>query len=86
MNEPNASAIVDALTESARNLWFGMMLARYGSYASAQEMQAAARESADAIAAAMKLPPIADLLYSELNDIVDMLALDRARPDTRHIQ
>lgn len=34
----------------------------------------------------MKLPPIADLLYSELNDIVNMLALDNARADTRHIQ
>ncbi len=86
MSDNTASAIVDALSESARNLWFAMMLARYGEYANAQDMQAAARESADAIAATMKLPGVADLIYAELSDIVDMLVLDYAQGHTRRMQ
>lgn len=85
MNNETVSAITDALSESARHLWFAMMLARHGSYASAQDMQAAAREVSDTIADAMQLPSIADLLYAELNDLVDVLVLDYAKSHAEHV-
>lgn len=85
MNEDAASAITDALSESARHLWFAVMLARHGEYANAQEMQACAREVSDTIAATMKLPAVADLIYAELSDIVDMLVLDYATTRAGHV-
>lgn len=85
MSEDAASAITDALSESARHLWFAVMLARYGEYTSAQQMQIAAREVSDAIAATMKLPTVADLIYAGLSEIVDGLVLDYARACARHV-
>jgi hypothetical protein len=85
MSEAAASAITDALSESARHLWFAVMLARYGNYANAQEMQIAAREVPDTIAATMQLPTVADLIYAELSDIVDALVLDYASTRAGHV-
>lgn len=85
MNHDTATAITDALSESARHLWFALMLTRYGEHTSAGQMLAAAREVSDAIAATMNLPTVADLIYAELSDIVDALALDYASTRTRHV-
>jgi hypothetical protein len=85
VSEDAASAITDALSESARHLWFAVMLARYGEYANAQEMQATAREVSDTIAATIKLPTVADLIYADLSDIVDALVLDYASTRTKRI-
>lgn len=85
MSEEAASAITDALSESARHLWFAVMLARHGEYANAQEMQACAREVSDTIAQTMRLPTVADLIYAELSDIVDALVLDYAAVRTNHV-
>jgi hypothetical protein len=85
VSDKTTGAIVDALSESARHLWFAVMLARHGEYANAQEMQACAREVSDTIAATMKLPGVSDLIYAELNDIVDALVLDYAKGHARHV-
>lgn len=85
MNHDTASAITDALSESARHLWFALMLARYGETASAQEMQVSAREVSNTIAATMQLPTVADLIYAELSEIVDALVLDYARGRAQHV-
>lgn len=84
MTDDAASVITDALSESARHLWFAVMMSRYGEYANAQQMQDAAREVCDTIATSMRLPTVADLLYAELSDIVDALVLDYAA-QARHV-